>query len=120
MNPITIAIVVFFALAVILAVAAIVWVYTSNKRTKQLRADFGPEYRRVARAEGDAAKGEKILRERQERVQKLDIRPLTDAQRNEFANAWELAQARFVDDPTSAVAEATYSSVPAASSSATW
>ena len=106
MNPITIAIVVFFALAVIFAVAAIVWVYISNKRTKQLRADFGPEYRRVARAEGDAAKGEKILRERQERVQKLDIRPLTDAQRNEFANAWELAQARFVDDPTSAVAEA--------------
>jgi hypothetical protein len=106
MNPITIAIVAFFAVAVILAIAAIVWVYTSNKRTKRLRSEFGPEYRRVARAEGDAAQGEKILRERQARVKKLDIKPLTEQQRNEFADAWELAQAKFVDDPTAAVAQA--------------
>ena len=106
MNPITIAIVAFFAVAVILAVAAIVWVYTSNKRTKRLRSEFGPEYKRVARAEGDAAQGEKILRERQARVKKLDIKPLTEQQRNEFAGAWELAQAKFVDDPTAAVAQA--------------
>ena len=106
MNPITIAIVAFFAVAVILAVAAIVWVYTSNKRTKRLRSEFGPEYKRVARAEGDAAQGEKILRERQARVKKLDIKPLTEQQRNEFAGAWELAQAEFVDDPTAAVAQA--------------
>jgi len=106
MNPITIAIVAFFAVAVILAIAAIVWVYTSNKRTKRLRSEFGPEYRRVARAEGDAAQGEKILRERQARVKKLDIKPLTEQQRNEFADAWDLAQAKFVDDPTAAVAQA--------------
>jgi hypothetical protein len=106
MNPITVAIAIFFALAVIFAVAASVWLYTSNKRTKKLRSEFGPEYKRVARAEGDAAKGEKILRERQARVNKLDIKPLAENQRNKFADAWELSQAKFVDDPTAAVAQA--------------
>ena len=106
MSPVTIAIVIFFALAVIFAIAASLWLYTSNKRTKKLRSEFGPEYKRIARAEGDAAKGEKILRERQARVNKLDIKRLTEKQRNQFADAWELAQAEFVDDPTAAVAHA--------------
>ncbi|HXT61691.1 MAG TPA: hypothetical protein VN696_01520 [Pyrinomonadaceae bacterium] len=106
MNPLTIAIIAFFALAVIAAVAVSVWLYTSNKRSKRLRAEFGPEYRRMARAEGDATAGEKLLQERQARVKKLDIKPLTDQQRNEFADAWESAQAEFVDDPTAAVAHA--------------
>jgi hypothetical protein len=106
MNPLTIAIIAFFAIAVIVAIALSVWLYTSNKRSKRLRADFGPEYRRVARAEGDAAAAEKVLQERQARVKKLEIKPLTEEQRNEFAGAWETAQAEFVDDPTAAVAHA--------------
>jgi hypothetical protein len=60
----------------------------------------------MARAEGDAAAAEKLLQERQARVKKLDIKPLTEQQRNEFADAWETAQAEFVDDPTVAVAHA--------------
>src|ERR1043166_6957882 len=106
MNPLTIAIIAFFALALIIAIAFSVWFYTSNKRSKRLRAEFGPEYRRMARAEGDAAAAEKVLQERQARVKKLDIKPLTDQQRGEFADAWESAQAEFVDNPTTAVAHA--------------
>ena len=106
MSPLTIAIIAFFALAVIVAIALSVWLYTSNKRSQRLRAEFGPEYKRMARAEGDAAAAEKVLQERQARVKKLDIKPLTDQQRNEFADAWETAQAEFVDDPTAAVAHA--------------
>ena len=106
MNPLTIAIIAFFALAVIVAIAFSIWLYTSNKRTKRLRSEFGPEYKRMARAEGDAAAAEKVLQERQARVKKLEIRPLTEQQRNNFADAWESAQAEFVDNPTSAVAHA--------------
>jgi hypothetical protein len=106
MSPLTIAIIAFFALAVIAAIAVSVWLYTSKKRTARLRAKFGPEYGRMARAEGDAAAAEKLLQERQARVKKLDIKPLTEQQRNEFADAWETAQAEFVDDPTAAVAHA--------------
>jgi len=106
MNPLTIAIIAVVALVVIVAIAVSVWLYTSNKRSKRLRADFGPEYRRMARAEGDAAAAEKVLLEREARVKKLDIKPLTDQQRSDFADAWETAQAEFVDDPTAAVAHA--------------
>jgi hypothetical protein len=106
MNTAMIVIIAFFAIAVIVAIAVGVWFYTKNRRTKELRSKFGPEYNRVARAEGDAGQAEKILQERQARVKKLDIKPLTEEQRNEFADQWEHAQAQFVDDPTAAVARA--------------
>ena len=106
MNAITIAIVAFFAIAIIVAVATSIWLYMSKRRTKELRSKFGPEYRRMAVAEGDAAKAEQLLTEREKRVKKLDIQPLTDRQRNGFADEWEHTQAQFVDDPTAAVTRA--------------
>ena len=106
MNAINLVLIGFFAVSVIIAIAAGLWLATRNRRTKALHEKFGPEYRRMARAEGDAAHAEKILEERAKRVKKLDIRPLTPLQRNEFADAWELAQAQFVDDPVAAVAKA--------------
>jgi hypothetical protein len=106
MNTAMIVIIAFFAIAVIVAIAVGVWFYTKNRRTTELRSKFGPEYNRVARAEGDAGQAEKILQERQARVKKLDIKPLTEEQQNEFADQWEHAQAQFVDDPTAAVARA--------------
>ena len=106
MNPITIAVIAFVAVVVIVAIAVIAWLYASKKRTERLRSEFGPEYKRMARAEGDAREAEKVLLERQARVKKLDIKPLNDQQRTEFADAWESAQAEFVDDPTAAVAHA--------------
>ena len=106
MSAITIAVVVFLSIAVIIAVAASVWLYASNHRTKELRSKFGPEYRRMARAEGDAGQAERLLLERERRVKKLEIKPLTETERNEFADAWEHAQAEFVDDPTAAVTHA--------------
>jgi hypothetical protein len=106
MNISTIVLIVFFASAILLAIVVGITLYNSSRRTKKLRSKFGPEYRRVARAEGDATRGEKVLQEREKRVKKLDIHPLTEQQRNEFADSWELAQAEFVDDPTAAVAHA--------------
>src|SRR5262249_30524632 len=49
---------------------------------------------------------EELLRERAKRVQKLDIKPLTETQKTEFADMWDHAQAEFVDDPTAAVTHA--------------
>jgi hypothetical protein len=106
MNISTIVLITFFASAILLAIAVGIWLYTSSRRTKNLRSKFGPEYRRVARAEGDAARAEQVLQEREKRVRKLDIQPLTEPQRNQFADSWEHAQAEFVDDPTAAVAHA--------------
>ena len=106
MNILTLVILGFVAAGVIMAIVAGITLISRNRRTKELRAKFGPEYKRVARAEGDAARGEQVLRERGKRVSKLDIKPLSTEQRNEFADAWEHAQAEFVDDPAAAVTHA--------------
>jgi hypothetical protein len=105
-NPITLAVAIFFAVALLVAIVASIWLYTRNRRTRDLRSKFGPEYRRVARAEGDAAQAESILLAREKRVKKLEIKPLTDAERNQFADQWEHTQAEFVDNPTAAVTHA--------------
>jgi hypothetical protein len=106
MNITTVVIIAFFATAVIVAIGVAIWLTTKKRRTKELRSKFGPEYNRMARAEGDAARAEEELLKREKRVKKLDIKPLTTEQRNEFADDWEKAQAEFVDDPTAAVAHA--------------
>jgi hypothetical protein len=106
MNILTLVILGFVAAGVIMAIVAGITLISRNRRTKELRAKFGPEYKRVARAEGDAARGERVLQEREKRVRKLDIKPLSTEQRNEFADAWEHAQAEFVDDPAAAVTHA--------------
>ena len=108
MNSTTIAVAigVFFAIGVIITLVAIIWLSVRSHRTKELKSKFGPEYRRVARAEGDATHAEHVLLEREKRVQKLDLRPLTETQKSEFADMWEHAQAEFVDDPTAAVTHA--------------
>jgi hypothetical protein len=96
----------FFAVSVLVAIGVAIWLIMRQRRTRDLRSKFGPEYNRTARAEGDAARAESLLREREKRVSKLDITPLTAQQRNEFADEWERAQAEFVDDPTAAVVHA--------------
>ena len=106
MDAMTIAVLAFFVIGIIVAVVAVAWLMAGQRRTKQLRSKFGPEYRRVARAEGDAAEAERILRERAQRVKKLDIRTLSQEQRNQYADEWEHVQAQFVDDPIAAVAKA--------------
>lgn len=95
-----------FVVLVAVAIGIAIWFYTKKQRTRALRSKFGPEYNRAVRAEGDTGDAEQLLQERQKRVAKLNIKPLTDAQRAEFADAWEHAQARFVDDPEAAVANA--------------
>ena len=106
MNTNAIVIIAALAIAVIVAIGVAIWLAAKKRRTEELRSKFGPEYNRMARAEGDAAKAESLLLEREKRVKKLDIKPLTTEQRNEFADEWERAQAEFVDDPTAAVVHA--------------
>jgi len=105
-STLVIAVAIMFATGVIITLIAVVWLSISSRRTKELKSRFGPEYRRVAAAEGGAAQAEHILLQREKRVEKLDIKPLTETQKNEFADAWEHAQAEFVDDPTAAVTHA--------------
>lgn len=85
-----------------LILAAVFW--SRRRRSEHLRDRFGPEYDRAVDAQGDRAKAEAELAQREKRVEKLDIRPLEPAERREFLSRWKDVQARFVDDPPRAVA----------------
>jgi hypothetical protein len=99
MDTLTIVLVV----VVVLAVAAAIWFYLQKQRTERLQSKFGPEYNRTVRTEGNSRHAEQVLAERQKRVEKLDIKPLSPQERERFARAWEAEQARFVDEPATAV-----------------
>jgi hypothetical protein len=55
---------------------------------------------------GSERKAEVKLADRQERVEKLNIRDLDPMERERFSKQWESVQSRFVDSPKGAVAEA--------------
>ena len=99
-------IIVAAALVAVAAIAAAVWMYLQKKQTERLKSRFGPEYDRLAAVEGDRGRTEKALHEREMRVEKLNLVPLSPEDRDRFAGAWQLEQAGFVDDPQVAVANA--------------
>jgi len=97
--------VVVIVVAAIIVVAA-VWMYLRSRRSKELQEQFGPEYERAVRQSDRRREAEAELDNRRKRVEQLDIRPLSSADRTRFANAWQELQPRFVDEPSAAVVEA--------------
>ena len=91
------------------AVVALLLVFAFAARTRRrtaLKERFGPEYDRTVETTGDRRRAETKLRERQERYEELDVRDLTPAARDRYFDEWRIVQARFVDDPASAVGDA--------------
>lgn len=100
---------VVIAVAVLILLIAIVAaaVYGAKKRrSARLRSRFGPEYDRVVREQEDVARAEAALEERERPARKFVVRPLSPEERERFIKAWRDVQARFVDDPGKALAEA--------------
>jgi hypothetical protein len=93
---------------VILVIAVLAWLYVQKRRstTTSLRQKFGLEYERAVHQQGSERKAEKKLADRQERVEKLNIRDLDPMERERFLKRWESVQSRFVDSPKGAVTEA--------------
>ena len=89
-------------------IAVIAWSYAQNKRrqSRRLQQRFGPEYEHTVNEFGDRAKAEAELAAREKRVERLNVTQLTPADAARFAQAWNALQARFVDDPKAAVAQA--------------
>jgi hypothetical protein len=92
----------------IVTVAVIVVLYVGKRRnsTAERRKKFGPEYDRAVQESGSERKAEAKLVDRQERVDKLNIRDLDAMERERFSRQWESVQSRFVDSPRGALAEA--------------
>jgi hypothetical protein len=91
---------------VALALVVAVWYGVQASRRRQLRDRFGPEYdRTLSRTDGRWA-AESELRERRERVDALDLRPLSQPDHDRFAAEWTKVQAEFVDTPVEAITDA--------------
>jgi hypothetical protein len=91
---------------VILVVGLVGWGVSRQRRSQQLRQQFGPEYERTVDQAGDRKAGEQELQQRRERREQLKIRELEPDARDRYAESWRAAQARFVDAPEQAVGEA--------------
>ena len=97
---------VVIAVAVVAALALVVWRAVARRRTGQLQQQFGPEYDRAVGAAESKRDAEAELQAREERRQQLEIRPLSQTARDRYLEGWQIVQAQFVDDPRSAVASA--------------
>jgi len=83
-----------------------VWIAANKVRSRRLQQHFGPEYDRAIDRTHDRATAEAELQNREERVRKYKIVPLSDHDRTHYRHAWDRVQNRFVDDPRGAATEA--------------
>src|SRR5262245_40529955 len=101
-NEVLVAVIVVVAVLVCLGM----WFLMRRRRTMALRERFGPEYDRVVQSRQTPADAERELEQRQRRVEAFALRPLSREAADEFSATWRNVQARFVDDPGTAVADA--------------
>jgi hypothetical protein len=102
MSSATVAVII---VVVIVAIALII-AFTMTARRKRLQQQFGPEYDRVVSEQDSRLRAEAELTERQRRVRKLNIRPLSEAARDRYLAQWQEIQEQFVDTPEAAVTDA--------------
>jgi hypothetical protein len=97
--------VVVAVVAVVLIVAGVWWT-AKVRRRHRLRDRFGDEYEIVLEQRGSTRQAERELAARQQRHERLDIRPLDPELRLRYAEQWRATQEHFVDDPEAALEEA--------------
>jgi hypothetical protein len=96
----------WIVVALIVIAVIIIAIAWFGARRRRLQSRFGPEYDRVAEQTGSKFRADSELTSRQQRRQKLDIRPLEPQRRDRYAQDWRQVQADFVDQPYEAVARA--------------
>jgi FtsZ-interacting cell division protein ZipA len=90
----------------VIIVVAILFLAMRKQQSARLRSRFGPEYERTVDDVGDRQRAEHELHERQKRVSRFEIRPLSASERDHFIASWHVIQAEFVDQPRQALAKA--------------
>jgi hypothetical protein len=97
---------VLIVVAAIIAIGLVAYFGWRERRRKQLREGFGPEYDRVVADAPTRREAEEELLERRKRHGEFELRPLEPEARTRYAREWEAVQARFVDDPAGAIGDA--------------
>jgi hypothetical protein len=97
---------ILLVLVIVVLLAAVGWLLVQRRKSDRLQSRFGPEYKRTLDNAGDRRAAEEELETRQRRVAELEIRPLSDADRQDYATRWRQVQANFVDEPRAAITDA--------------
>lgn len=97
---------IWLVLVIVALLALSGWLLYQRRRTDDLRSTFGPEYGRTVEDAGSRRAAEAELLDRKQRVEALDIHPLTAEERDRFTPRWRDVQAAFVDQPRQAVDDA--------------
>jgi hypothetical protein len=90
----------------VIVIAATGFFWARERRTKRLRARFGPEYDRLVKTEGEVRRAESVLEMRTQRREKFAIHSLSPDVCSGFTERWQVVQAQFVDDPKGSVSQA--------------
>jgi hypothetical protein len=98
------AIIIIVIIAAVIVLAAL-YLAMRSRRTERLHDRFGPEYDRTVDEAGGRRAAESELVAREKRREELDIKDLSPAARDRYAQQWQDVQARFVDDPSGAVSQ---------------
>jgi hypothetical protein len=82
------------------------WYYARQVRSHKLRERFGPEYHQTVRTLKSREAAEAELAEREKRVSRFNIVPLSAADCARYEENWTSVQSEFVDHPDNAVLDA--------------
>ena len=105
MNTTTYTIIVVVLVLVVMG-AILGPIFARRQRSKRYSNKFGPEYDHTVKTMGNKKKAQTELDERQKHIETLNIRPLSDGERQRYLAAWTAVQAKFVDQPAQATVEA--------------
>ena len=97
---------VVLVLALLVVAALLVLGTRRNRRRAELRQRFGPEYDRAVAQTSDRRQAEERLQQLAHKRDTLEIRDLSPQSVAAYRERWEQTQARFVDEPGQAVADA--------------
>ena len=92
--------------AIVAALVILVIVLRPAMQRKKLRDRFGPEYDRAVTDSESRTAAEKELAEREHRHSEFDLKPLSPTAQDSYRRHWATVQAKFVDSPESAIADA--------------
>lgn len=105
MDAILIIVIAVIALLVVAGVV-VAFAMQSDRKRRELREGFGPEYHQTLSRTGSRSEAQKELKERQKRVSSFNLKPLMSADAAHFSEEWRKTQERFVDDPKAAIGDA--------------
>src|ERR671910_2991224 len=98
--------VIVISVLVIIAIAAAAWIYAKKTKSQRLQRKFGPEYDQTIERLRNREVAEAELQQREKRVERFHIVPLSMQDSSAYQESWTAVQSRFVDDPSGAVEEA--------------